>query len=295
MAQHEHVTVAGQGCVISRPLTPSTNRLLILCHGGGLDYSYAINCDPATVPYYRYLQSMINYLCDHGFVVASPANYDLSMAAADEGSANGNPATTTQATATITALRALSGISPGKYGFLTISAGVMIAANHARTVGQGDMAGILSFLPAVNMPFYRGTDDGGDGPGGAAPGANGISGEAGYAVTNAAWTALATSLSTTPNDAFFNGTVYPTYSPGAIAPSITVPWGFWTNSNDLLAPPAHSDTVAALVPNGLGTRLNMGPALMGEASANSANIFGHNFSEIAASEVHAFVESWDWD
>lgn len=299
MARHEHVTVAGQGCVISRPNTPSTGRLLVLCHGGGLDFSYAINCDPATVPYYRRLYDMIEYLCNHGFVVASPANYDTSLSAADQGSASGNPATTTQNSAVITALRSSPlqeqfGIGGGKYGFLTISAGVMIAANHARTVGQSNIAGILSFLPAVNGPFYRGTDDGGDGPGGDPAGTDGIAGPAGYATTNAAWEDLATSLATTPNDAFFTNTVYPTYWPAAIAPSITVPWGFWTNSNDVLAPPAHSDTVAALVPNGLGTRLDMGPALMGEASANAANIYGHNFSEIVASEVLDFLDTWAW-
>jgi phage tail protein X len=285
VAHHEITTLAGQGATISRPNRPSTNRLLVLAHGGGLTFDYATNTDPVVVPFYAPLYEMIDYLCYRGYVVVSPAAYDASLGA-NQGAADGNDASTTQFAAAITAAQALPGISTGKYGLLSISAGAMTITNHVRRVGQTNLAGMLSFLPAVQMPAYRGTD--------AAGGADAINGVTSYNGINAAFAALATSLGKSTNDAFFTTNVYPVYNPQVIAATITVPWGFWTNSSDTLAPPAQSNVVAPLVPNGKGTRFDMGPGLMGESVPNANNSFCHNFSEIVGKEVHDFLDTWIW-
>ena len=271
MAFHQFTTLAGQSAIISRSSRPSTNRLLVFCHGGmSLNEEWQVQTNDATLWVTQKMKDLTNYLVDRGFAVVTPALFDTALTF--PGTTMGNNPSTTQLDAVITAAKALPGISSGKHGFMSWSMGANTILNWIRRFGQTNLAGTLMFLPNVGaLSVGRGTD--------AAQGS-------GYGLVNNAFAALAASLATTTNDAFFNTSVYPVYDPPVIAPTLTKPVGLFTNADDLTTPPSLSDSFAALMPNGLATRFNMGTS----SGLNS----GHNFERIPSKESHEYLSTLNW-
>jgi dienelactone hydrolase len=271
-----HVTtLAGQGANVSFPNRTSTGRLVIFVHGGGLDYEFATVMPSLGSQAYTRIQELIDYLTFRGYVVVCPALLDTSLGALTQGDHFGNDASTTQLASVITAAKALPNVSQGKYGLIGFSSACLTVANHARRVSSAGIAGMLSLCPAFNISFYRGRD--------AAQGSA-------YANVNAAHGVA--------NDAAWDLKV-PTFEPAAIAPSIAVPWGLWSSSNDPAAPPSQSATapasqvgltasgIAALVPGGKGSWRDMG-------ATNTGVNLGHNTVLVEPKDVQDFLETWAW-
>lgn len=279
-------TLAGQAATVSWPTRTSTGRLVVFVHGGGLNYDFA-TADPAAATSsaaYTRIQELIEYLTFRGYCVVCANLLDTSLTALNQGDTFGNDVSTTQLANVITAAKALPNVSQGKYGLVGFSSACFTNANHIRRVGNSGIAGLLNFCPSFVMDLYRGSDaaHGGPSPQGIA-----------YAALNAAHLQTAVSgfnAGTTVNDAKW-AVVKGIYEPAVIAPTVTVPWGFWSHSNDPIAPPTQASTtlaaLAALVPNGKGTWLDMG------ATDTGVNL-GHNTLHVEPKTAHDFLETWSW-
>lgn len=276
-------TLAGQAATISRPTQTSVGRLIVMIHGSGLTYDFATGnpADPANAFYTR-IQGLIDYLTFglRGYTVVCCALLDTSLPAAGQGDHAGNTAATTQLASVIAAAKALPNISQGKYGLIGFSAGSFLQANHYRLVGASPLAGLLSICPAGSQSWLRGTDANFHTP--TLPFPQGSA----YAAYNLAYGVGGANGNSVDCDAAF-AAAEATHEPSAIAPSVTIPWGFWTHSNDPLSPPSEAHKVATLVPNGKGTEYNMG------ATDLAVNL-GHNTLHVEPNDVLNFLETWSW-
>jgi hypothetical protein len=274
-------TLAGQNANVAYPTRMATGRLIILVHGGGLDYEFACVAPANGSQAYTRFQELIDFLTVRGFVVACPALYDTSLPLLNWGDTFGNDASTTQLASVVTAAKALPNVSQGKYGLITFSAGCMTVANHVRRQGNSGIAGMLSICPAANIGWYRGTD--------ASHGTGSTAGEA-YGPVNQAHGIGGANGTTTPCDSAWNA-IAAVKEPSVIAPTVTIPWAFWTSSNDPQAVPTQGaltmSALAASVGNGMGTWRDMGN------TDTNVNI-GHNTLNVNPVDVLNLLETWPW-
>lgn len=250
----EFSVVASQGCATLYPLRSSTGRLVVVCHGAFAAYNFPMDQSIS----WPKLREMAIYLAERGYVVAVP---QLSVAGlVDTMQTWGNDASTTQLDSVVTALKALPGVSQGKYAIIGCSMGGVTALNHARRKSYAGISGILGLAPAVAISPYRGTD--------AAQGGSYAAVNSAYAVANdAAWEAAKTP-----------------YEPINFGASFTFPVGLWTNSNDTIATPVLADLMAATNSTYI-TRVDMG------ASATSG---GHDFDKVVPDSVDTWLSSLSW-
>lgn len=274
MASHLITTLGGQGANVSMPRQGTTSRLVVIVHGGGLDYEFAAVPPALGSQAYTRMQELIEALTTAGIAVLCPAVRDTTLTALSQGDTFGNANSTTALANAIAAAQALTGISAtGKYGLIGFSAACMTMANYARLANKSNIAGMLSLEPAANISHYRGTD-----ASHAGPSPQGIA----YAACN-----LAYGIST---DAQWNP-IAAVNEPSVIAPSITFPWAFWSCSNDPFAPPTQGSLtlagLAALIPGGKGTFRDLGLA---DTGINS----GHNTAKVEPVDVLALLQTWAW-
>lgn len=247
--------VGGQDATVLLPKRwrLGSHRLIVFCHGAGLAWN--ANTDHAVS--WPELRTAFYYLAERGYMVVNAPLYDASLGVG-AGNAWGNDVSTSQLMAVIAWAKS-NGARPGNYALLPGSMGNITAMNYARRVSYTGIAGVLGLIPACTLSQYRGTD--------AAQGGN-------YADVNAAL--FVANGSVTVNDAAFT-TLQATYAPNSIAPHITFPWDFWSNSDDIVAPAAAMATTAALIPGGLGNTLSLGTG-------------GHNFNNVTGPAVYAWME-----
>jgi hypothetical protein len=274
-------TLAGQNATVSWPTKTTTGRLVIFVHGGGLNYDFA-TADPlasTSSAAYTRIQELIAYLTLRGTcTVVCPNLLDTSLTAINQGDTFGNDASTTQLANVIAAVRLLPNVSQGKYGLIGFSSACFTMANHIRRVGNSGIAGMLNLCPAYNISFYRGRD--------ASQGSvyTPINAAHGIAATgsDSAWDAIAA-----------------VKEPWIIAPSVTVPWGLWSDSNDPAAPPSQSATAPAaqvgLTLSALAAQVGNNAGIWVDMGATDTNVnIGHNTVNVNPANVLAFLDTWSW-
>lgn len=246
------ITLASQGAVVVQPLRGSVTKLFVLCHGAGTDYAYPTGVPPS--PYsaeWDGLKETIYYLAARDYTVVCPALLDTSLGL--QGHTFGNNASTTKLSDVITAAQALDGVGDDKIVLAGISMGNCTTMNYIRRFGSSGVAGLVGIIPVCDLEWQY-TDNG------ASTAVNAALGVANYASAAS-------------------------YDPKVIAADIDVPWLGWTNSNDESAPPEQAETLAGLIPNGLGVAEDRG------AGTGHADLNGHDFSRMSGRDLHNWLSA----
>lgn len=247
-------TLAGQPADVAIPFGVGRTRLVVICHGAGLGFEYlTTDVINATYAPMAPLLRMLYFLgLSRDYSVVSPALHDTSLV--NDGDTFGNNASTTQLNNVITAAKALYGVGAGKVALLGVSMGNVTIFNYFRRFGGSGIAGMLGIVPVTDLEWQ-------------------------YAIP-AEKTAIDAALGTTT----YAGAS--TYDPKVIAPTLTVPWRGWTNSNDTDAPASQSVTLAGLIPNGLGAYEDRGEG--------SPALNGHDFSGCDGRDLLNWLNSLTW-
>jgi pimeloyl-ACP methyl ester carboxylesterase len=253
-----------QPATIALPETRAGCRLLVICKGGGFPWAYSTNILEAPERW----QEAMHFLTQRNFAILNYQCYDASLpdgGVQGAGHTWGNDVSTTALNAAVTAaIAATPEIKGSKIALMGLSMGNTTMLNYWRRF-PANVRGLLGIIPAPSLAWFRGTD--------ASPSALG-----GYGVINNAYAATFGPAPMT--DAKFVN-VYATSETTTIAPSITVPYGLWSNSDDPQCPPAQVDLLAAAVPPSLVTRLDMGTG-------------GHHLNNVRANTIADFFQSLPW-
>lgn len=256
MAGIRVLTLAGQPAVVMQPHSRGTTKLLVVCHGAGTTFEWAVTTnDPGGLTVSGF-NSILYYLAERDYTVVCPALWDVGLAL--PGHTFGNDVSVNQLEAVIAAAQALTGVQPsGKIALAGQSMGNVTLCNYIRQNGNGSLAGLFGLHPVADLAWQY-TNNGGSSSINAALGIASVAGCA-------------------------------PYDPMTLASSITVPWRGYYVSDDGQTLAQDVIDFAALIPSGNGSTVNLGVA---SSAANNK----HNYANFAGQgrQIHEWLGGLPW-